>query len=161
MSQFGFHITHKSNIEDIQSEGLHASTEGEWRKKRRKFRQQIDEYAAKNFTDWLDRECAVFFWTSISDAERFSRTAFEHSDEYRIITVDLSDYTVWTADNQIFEHIYSENIHTEIEGLTDSEENIELEELGQTAQEWTGEQRTNFELWCQGPIDPEDITDIR
>lgn len=157
MSQFGFHITHKSNVEAIKANGLRASSEGEWRQKRKELRQAIDDYAHENFDDWVDREGAVYFWTRIQDAERFAELSYEYDEEYVILTVDLSSYTVWATDNQLIEQIF-EGWMTEGEVRDEVQK---LTELESDSYEWDGKQRKGYELWCQTPISPDHITDIR
>lgn len=153
MGEIGFHVTHQSNIPDIRSNGLKPRDDGDWREKRKELRNIVDEYAQEHATNWVNRENAVFFWTTIDDAMKFINTHFENWNDFVIISVDLNGKKVWQAESEFMEEMYRD-------WMDDRNLEYDLQQLQNHSQIWTGEQEPDYEIWCQPPIGPERIQTI-
>jgi hypothetical protein len=148
-----FHVTAHSRASEITEHGLKPSQEGEWRQKRKQLRKKVDSYA-QNYTDnWVPREGANFFWTSIPDAMDFIERTTERYDECVIVTVQLTETPLWAARSEFIEDMYHSWMNDE--DITDK-----LPQLPDYLDKWEGSQIHGYEIWSQEHIPPEQIVQI-
>lgn len=148
-----FHVTAESNVDDIKSTGLQPSSSGSWRQKRKELRQVVDTHAEKHTSNWVKREDAVFFWTTVEDALDFIEQTTEYGDNVVILTVELTDTNLWAAESTFMEELY----HS---WMNNSGVDSLLQDLEQHTQKWNGSQQSGYEVWTQERISPQQIVDV-
>jgi hypothetical protein len=114
----------------------------------------VDECASESgFSEWVPRVDAVYFWTTVRDAQDYLETYFEVPDEYVIVTVDLSNKEMYSADSMVVEDMYHEWMGSG--GLEDIEYYIESH-----MSPWKGVGEGGLEVWCQPPVSSDMIISI-
>jgi len=152
----GFHVTYAKNADSIRQNGIITTNDQDWQQKRKDLRKKVDSYARENFDNWINRENAVFFWTCIEDALKYIERQLQYPQQSQhvvIVEVDLEGYDVGTAPYEFVEEMYRSWMNDE------SIQNY-LEEVQNKTSPWDGSIQSNQELWCQSPIDSEDIVEI-
>lgn len=153
MTQSGFHVTHQSNVENIKKHGLTPKESGDWRQKRKELRSTVDEYANPKNTEWVNRQGAVYFWSTIQDALDFIEENFGHGANLVIIEFDLSQYDVWMGNSNFIEDLY-------YDWMNEGHIKYDLSQIETETAPWDGTETPGYELWCQPPVEPEAIHEV-
>lgn len=111
------------------------------RTKRRNFRNRIDKKANKKRDGWIDRNDAIYAWTTYDKALSYSK----FYQEPAIVEFDYSG-EAWCIENYIIEDTFASN-------------NIELEDINniiKNSRRWNGVQNNNIEVWLK----PSSVSEI-
>jgi hypothetical protein len=137
-----YHVTDKETGYKIwNSQTIKADATG--RENRDEMRSHIDKLGQKQWNNWVNRNNAVFAWSTFERASRYAERFMAPA----IVEFDCSG-TAWCVQNFITEDIYREY-------SSDTEDDI-IWNLVNQAQEWNGQRDNELEIWMQ----PESVGDI-
>lgn len=137
-----YHVTKKENGINIwKSRSIDPKPQN--RKRRRNMRIRIDDLGNEMWSNWVNRQNAVFAWSTFDRATRYA----ERFREAAIVEFECEG-TAWCVDNFVVEDIYGRY-------SKDTEDDV-LWILVTEAEEWQGKRDNDIEVWMQ----PEAVGEI-
>lgn len=138
-----FHVTSRDKGLKIWNEGSINRDEAinQKRKKRRRMRIEIDNLGRQEYEDWVNREEAIFAWTTFEKAVQYS----EHYLEPAIVEFKAED-PKWCVENYAIENLLEQDDLTDeaTKGIVDM------------SRRWDGNRSSKIEVWMR----PESVTQI-
>lgn len=146
-----YHVSKAENAKQIFTSGLQSKPpDKNWVNDREEMREQLDQIANKEYTNWVNRKDAIFFWPNYQKAVRYAERYLEPA----IVEVDTSGLTVWCMRNTSLENLFDTYVN---ENEFDKKQ---AEMIIQNAREWTGSRDEDIEAWTSSPIDSKRINQI-
>lgn len=150
MSTVGYHVTTEQNVESLKSEGLKPKNKHPSHRTRKEMREQFDLVMNDRVDNWVDREGAVFFWSSFEDARRYAENNFDtRRENVYVVSFDLSSKDCFSAYNPFIEDVFR-----------DWPVNLESLDIEDYVEPWSGNETAEYEIWCQDSLSASSITNI-
>lgn len=147
-----YHVTKASNAEDIWNDGLKNKPPSEsWVESRQRMRSKLDNQGREQYNNWVDRENAIFFWTTHNSAIRYADKFLDPA----IIEVHDVDGLLWCLPNYILEDVFSDFI-SDSKNIQDDQ----LKYIINSARVWNGDRNDDLEVWTQPTVSPNKIHQI-
>lgn len=134
-----YHVTDKdSAIEVWNSDRFKPSINSKKRPKRKKMREDIDKVGNDTYDNWVDRDRALFAWSSFDKSTRYAERFLEPA----IIEFDI-DGLAWYVKNHIAEDLYK--------CYRNSNKNCSVDYLVSQSEVWNGLRDSEIEVWLRPP----------
>lgn len=147
-----YHVTKSKFAENIWNRGIQSKKPHKsWMKKRKEMRRILDEIGNRKYSDWINRQDAVFMWTSYQRAIRYA----ERYVDPAIIEVETSDINFWSIRNTHIEILFND-----FNDIDEDEFRENVCTFIQEAKKWNGEVNENIEIWTSSPVHKTNINQI-
>lgn len=147
-----YHVTKSDLAEDIWNQGIKSREPNKsWMKKRKEMRCILDDIGNDKYRNWINRQNAVFMWTSHRRAMRYA----ERYVDPAIVEVETSDMDLWSIRNTDIEILFDD-----FDNMSEDKFRKNATKVVDGARKWNGEINEDIEIWTSSPVHNSSINQI-